>query len=286
MRNCLQILVCGLVFMISSCNKEKLKAPEASYLRIDTADVLITQPNSQGTASSKITDIWVYVDSKFKGAFPVGNLIPIASSGSTDIQIYGGIKNNGISATRMPYYFLQGLDVNLELKPSQTVYMHPKFPYKTSTVFHQIENCEPGGSSFENAPDTDIPFTIITASTSAASNIFEGQGSLSMSMTDALPVCKVRSANTYTLPIAGSTVYMELNYKTNQQIEVGINNDGGDRPALTINPSDGEWKKIYVRLTDVVSEQPTYTYSRIYIKATKQVSSPEIYIDNVKLISE
>ena len=58
-----------------------------------------------------------------------------------------------------------------------------------------------------------------------------------------------------------------------------------ERDALIINPSD-EWNKIYIQLTNVVSTQPTYTGYQVFIKATKEVNNPAIYIDNIKLIAK
>ena len=74
------------------------------------------------------------------------------------------------------------------------------------------------------------------------------------------------------------------NYKCNQPFTVGVIGGGFDeRTALTVNTSD-EWNKIYVQLTKVVSTPPAYASYKVFIHARKEVVSPQIYIDNVKLI--
>lgn len=281
-RYLLYLPFCLFFAVFCACSKSNLQAPVPSYIQIDTALVSVTSPSIQGTTSNKITDIWLYVDQKFKGAYPIGHLIPVVSSGSTDIIIYPGIKNNGISATRLPYVFLQGLNINLNLQPTQTIHYKPLFPYKTAAVFQQVEGFEGNGICFTNAPDASCATTTISGT-----DVFEGAKCLSMSknMTDATPLAKIKTSITYPLPASGAAVYMELNYKTNQPVEIGVYSTGGERPAMTLNPSDG-WNKIYISLTSVVSNQPVYPYNGVYIKAQKQTSSPEIYIDNFKLISD
>jgi len=90
-------------FAFISCNKEKLKAPSAAFIYIPSAQVNTTA--SQGSNDHNITDTWVYVDEQFKGAYPLGSIIPVVGGGNTKITLFGGIKNNGISATRQSYAF-------------------------------------------------------------------------------------------------------------------------------------------------------------------------------------
>ena len=91
-----------LILFFYGCSKEKLKAPDAYFFKINTISVAVTTPSIQGTTSHKITDLWLYVNGNYKGAYPTGSLLPIATYGPSKIQIYAGIKNNGISATRIP----------------------------------------------------------------------------------------------------------------------------------------------------------------------------------------
>ena len=107
-----------------------------------------------------------------------------------------------------------------------------------------------------------------------------------MGMNDAKPTSKIVQTTPYFLPTGGEPIYLELDYKCNQSFVVGVIGGGSDeREALTINPSD-DWNKIYIQLTNVVSRQPTYATQgyQVFIRATKEVNSPKIYLDNIKLI--
>ena len=66
---------------------------------------------------------------------------------------------------------------------------------------------------------------------------------------------------------------------------MATNNSINGSCLTTIFNASTTWNKIYVQLTAAVSTQPTYLFYEIYMKATKQTESPEIYLDNVKLVT-
>lgn len=266
-----------------SCNKDKFKAPESSYLVINPVKLKTT--SSQGANSHNITDIWYYVDGKFKGVFPVGSVMPVVSTGNTEIILYAGIKNNGISATRLPYPLFNSFTINQDVEAGKTYTFSPEFEYNSGAFFYYAEDFGIGvptgtvaGSWFSSAGDSAYVLTSDPAKT------YGGTGnSVFMSMSDAKPTAVMLQNTAYFLPAEGSIVYLELNYKCNQPFEVGVIDGGSsERTALTVNTS-GEWNKIYVQLTSIISNQPLPNY-KVFIKARKSVESPEIYIDNVKLI--
>ena len=273
-----------IVFLVlASCNKTKLKAPEAAFIVINNPTVL-TNPTIQGTNSHKITDIWYYVDDNFKGVFPIGSIMPVLGTGNSKITLFAGIKNNGISATRLPYEFYQGHVINQYFESGKTYTFSPVFEYLTSAVF-PTEGCEDyEGSGVKYFSVGDSSTVVI----SDINKVFGGIGhSVFMSMSNSKPTSKIKTSTSMSLPVGGTPIYLELNYKCNQPFEVGVIAGTTEvRPALTVNSSP-EWNKIYIQLSQAVSTQPTYNYYDIYIKATKQsdVPTPEIYIDNIKLVT-
>jgi hypothetical protein len=277
------LLFCHLIFLFS-CDKDKLKAPQSSFLVVDP--VTLTTTPSQGSNSHKITDIWYYVDGQFKGIFPVGNVMPIISSGNAEITLFAGIKNNGISATRAPYSLYNSVTIHQDVEPGKTYTVSPNFEYNSGAFFYYCDNFDLGsgttGSYFTPVGDSFYVYTADPAKT------FGGIGkSVYMSMSDSKRSAEMLQSIPYFLPSGGATIYLELNYKCNQPFTVGVIGTGSSAPerrtALTVNKSD-DWNKIYVSLTSVVSMQPTFPSYQVFIHADKRVTSPEIYIDNVKLI--
>ena len=281
----IRFLLCTIVFLVlSSCNKTKLQSPGAAFIVVNNPTVY-TNPTIQGTNSHKITDIWYYVDDNFKGVFPIGSIMPVLGSGNSKITLFAGIKNNGISSTRLPYEFYQGTVIQQDFEIGKTYTFSPVFEYLTGAVFPSqgCEDYEGPGVKYLSVGDSAT--LIITD----VNKVFGGIGkSLFMSMSDLKPTAQIKTSLPMTLPVGGTPIYLELNYKCNQPVEVGVIAGTTEvRPALTVNPSS-EWNKIYIQLSQAVSTQPTYVYYDIYIKATKQgdVATPEIYIDNIKLVTK
>jgi len=271
-----------LVFVISlsiffSCKKDDLKAPLASFLVVKNPTLKTT--NSQGNNHHKITDIWYYVDGEFKGVFPLGSVMPIVKNDKAEITLFAGIKNNGITATRVPYVFYDALKFTQNLESGKTYTILPEFEYTSSAVFAYAQNFDSPGSQFMSAGDS--AYMMITDPSKTFGGI---GGSIFMSMNDVKPTSKMLQTVPYYLPSGGVPIYLELNYKCNQSVQIGVIGGGVDeRPAITLNPTS-DWNKIYIQLTSVVSAQPTYAGYQVFIKAKKEVEKPEIYIDNVKLI--
>lgn len=262
-----------------SCKKDSLKSPTASFLVVDRVSLKTT--SGQGANSQKITDLWYYVDGQFKGTFPIGSVMPIVTENNATITLFAGIKNNGISATRLPYEFYKQISFNQTVEAGQTYTVSPEFEYTSNSIFNYTQDFSSTGSQFSSVGDSA---TVIVTSPSLT---YGGTGgSLFMGMSDAKPTAKYLQTTPYFLPTGGEPIYLELDYKCNQPFIVGVIGGGSDeREALTVNSSD-DWNKIYIQLTSVVSRQPTYAAQgyQVFIKATKQVNSPQIYLDNIKLI--
>ena len=198
-----------IVFLVlASCNKTKLKAPEAAFIVINNPTVL-TNPTIQGTNSHKITDIWYYVDDNFKGVFPIGSIMPVIGTGNSKITLFAGIKNNGISATRLPYEFYQGHLINQYFESGKTYTFSPVFEYLTGAVF-PTEGCEDyEGSGVKYFSVGDSSTVVI----SDINKVFGGIGhSVFMSMSNSKPTSQIKTSTSMSLPVGGTPIYLELNY--------------------------------------------------------------------------
>lgn len=280
----LLLCICILnLVLCSSCNKEKLKAPTASFMVV--SNPAVSSSADQGENSQKITDIWLYVDGNYQGAFPIGNTMPIVAKNNANIAFLAGIKNNGISATRQPYSFYKKIEFTKDIEAGKTYTYNPVFEYKDDLDFIIEAFSTTIGTTYTNAGDTSYSITNDPAKTYGGIG-----GTLFMGMSDAKPVAKIISNIPYPLPAYGALVYLELDYKCNQQIVVGVsgydsNGDGPERPAIALNPTEG-WNKIYIQLSTAISTTPVYSNYKIYFKAIKTplVENPEIYLDNIKVI--
>jgi hypothetical protein len=241
--------------------------------------------SSQGANSLKVTDLWYYIDEQFQGCYPIDGIVPIVANGTANIKFFGGIRNNGIGETRQPYYFFKPISFTQAVEAGKTYTYNPVFEYISSAKFPVKENFELPGVLFQNENNPgDSSYVIVTN----PSLVYGGTGkSLFLGMSDAKPTANIVTTTASSVPLSGARIYMELNYKCNQEITVGVIGGSEKRGAIVLNATDN-WNKIYIDLTTVVNTAPTYSYYNFYISATKNadVANPAIYLDNVKVVTE
>jgi hypothetical protein len=259
-----------------ACDKHPAKAAffiEPSGINLQTTAV-------QGSGSHKISDLWLYVDGQYQGCYPVGKLLPVPNEGRpVTIHMFAGIKNNGISTTRVPWRLYDIFRLDTTVESGRTVSIPVTFRYSPATTFTWVENCEgePSlGIRKSSKSDADLIFP--------ASQSFEGK-SVGMVLTPQDVIGQMESAAEFGLPRFSLDVYLELNYKSNSPFVVGvIDSDGLERAALVINPQE-EWNKIYVQLASVISVEPASPRFKIYLRMDNhEQKNLELFVDNLKLV--
>lgn len=277
-----------LLILFIGCNKEKHKAPEAFFIKPEGISLAVSNPSLQGTTSNKITDIWYYVNGQFKGAYPIGRLLPIASTGATELAFFPGIKNNGISATRVPYEFYNAIYIDTSVSPGTIVNRNFQFQYKSSAVFRWMENFEGFGTvtgiSIQKSNTTDTTFTILNKSTNPSADVYEGNKCLYFAVDDNRRLAQFESVAQFPLPKNGATVYLEMDYKCTAGFEIGVYAGSSYWSIAGINTSE-YWNKIYIRLSEGVSNLQGNCgwYVRTFKNDGAAVN--EFWIDNLKIVS-
>ena len=93
----------------------------------------------------------------------------------------------------------------------------------------------------------------------------------------------------YTIPHAA--VYLEMNFNISNSLTVGVITYGSSvlyqTPVVTLNPTNGSWKKIYIDLTTTLNAYPGMSSYRVYLgtfinQGTKQAT---LLFDNFKLVT-
>lgn len=282
-----------LVLLQGACNTFDKKEPIPSYIRITNIDLKVPSDNSQGSSSSNVTDAWVYINDNLQGVYPMPTKFPVLLSGSAKISVRSGIIQNGIDATRIDYPFYNAWDTTIELKEKEILSLKPRINgYRSGTVFHLIEDFEGIGLSLEKTSSS----TNDIYKTSNSAVVFEGNNCGKFEILSGSVDVTVATTKLYNLPKQGASVFLELNYNTNQAMEVGIMAQNGAQikqsSVLGLRASTNEqgvntWKKVYIDLTQAVSNETFSSGYKIYFYAKQAVgvSNPLFLIDNVKLIS-
>lgn len=266
------------ILFLASCKKGRT-ADETFF--IQPGQVKVIPAVKQGTGSHKITELWMYVNGKFQGAYPAGSLLPIISKGQpVKINILAGIRNNGISDTRIFWSFYNVFELDTFVEAGKTVPRDINFTYNPFTVFAWNEDFESNaGYTLRKSPVSSVSFRIADPAES-----FESR-SISLSLSGDSIIGQIESTSSFTLPTGSSNVYLELNYKGNEDFTVGLIGDNDlFKPALNVS-AQANWNKIYIQLSSAVSEAPVSSKYKVAFRLLKRGDlNPKIFLDNIKLV--
>ena len=275
------------MLVFEGCNMINPKEEEASYIAINSVNVT-TDVALQGSNSANISDAWIYVDDQLVGAFELPCRIPVLQSGSHKVSIGAGIQLNGLSTLRTPYLFYrfhQQENVNLEV--GQTTVISPTFSYFDSLTFAFKANFDDlSGNKLTSTSSSDTTLSLCND----AARVFEGAGSCLVELFRDSGFVDFQMIDPVSLPQGGANVFMEINYKTNQDLLVGLRSyytgaSTKEEQLITLRPTSS-WNKVYINLTRQVSSQINASNFRIFFQTTKPSGSEplEVLIDNFKII--
>lgn len=277
----------AFILLIGSCTKTSIEEIP-SYLAIDTMSISTT--SFQGTASQNIFDAWVYADNELIGAFEMPAQFPVLKSGTSVLTIFAGIKLNGINETRVPYPFYQQISKTVNLEREQVTELgHMKFAYVEGTKFAWKESFEQGNLSLDPTARSEVNFVRTALPELAAAFPYETNEYAAKVVIPAdTLVFECVSHDSFELPTSGTSVFLELNYKSNNPFTVGLFVNStvvSQRSVLVVNPSS-TWNKIYINFTPTISNFTDADSFRVFFTAMKSTTdaNAEIKFDNIKLV--
>ena len=245
---------------------------------------------NQGTSSEEITEVWVYANDKSLGVYDLPAKIPILDLGTSNIRIFAGIKNNGISNSRIRYPFYAPFDTTLTISSFQIDTIVPNFSYYNFAVINE-KTFESGNFLTQTGANNGTFST-----TNNNLQVFEGSRSGLGHLDAGMSLLYFKDDDNLTYA-SGDNVFLEMNYSSNNTFSVGfITTTGGitaKNMALIINPtSSGDgltpvWKKIYIDFGYILQQNPNAQFHEWYIEAVPSNSSVpvNIFLDNLKWVT-
>jgi len=290
MKKILQLV--AMLFLASACTKNN---PDPTWIEINPW-VLIENPDeAPGTAgelSSNITDAWVYIDNVLIGVFELPCNIPLITSGSSVVKVFPTVLNNGISATKKIYPFMEPYEVTVDLVQNETTTINPITQYYKGLTYW-IEDFEAAGHEIEDDPLSLVSMTHISGD--PINGEFNGNkfGRITLDETNHTYVGYTNSATGLNLP-TGTDIYLEIDYHNTNRITTGLLaidavNGAVPNPNIQMNAQDDAdvvWKKIYIELREIVAGSPSADYFELSFESLidDDEATGEINIDNIKVI--
>lgn len=284
-----KLLLLIVLSFIISCDVFDPRAEVPAYLSITGFDV-IADSATQGTDKQNITDAWVYINEQLQGVYELPAKFPVIANGSYSVKIYPGIKINGISANRTKYTFLTHYEeTNFKLIPGVTSTLNGKTTYRNNLTFVWLENFESQGISLIKNINSDTTFNVINGGANSFNNSRFGQVTLEGNKKS----FQINSFKGFQLPKNGnSAIIMELHYNVTAELTVGIiaNQPGNTsvNPLVVLNPTKGNWKKVYINFTELVNTYRSANDYSFYFsgKLPSNATQATFCLDNIKLIYE
>lgn len=285
------------LYAATGCYKFEGDQTVPAYISIDGINLDTYYPE-EGTNSSDITDIWVYVDDVLIGIYEFHEsdsapaTFPVLATGKHKLEIRPGIKLNGISSTRVPYPFYQPILYDeFDFIPG-TVHDLGELTtsYFSNIKFEWFEDFEQPEISIESASWSDTmilrtnPVNNPVAFLSPNSR-YSGVINLDSDRTE----YGGTTFNSFPSQTPGTVIMLEMNFKTNNYVTVGLlirdTYDIIEKDLIILNHSS-EWKKIYINLGANLSLYPQSIDYKIIFRAKLDgdVTNASIYLDNFKIV--
>lgn len=267
---------------LTGCSRREAEVPHMIHV---PAIALETTP-AEGTNSARIEDVWVYTETDVHGAFPLPADIPWpVSAGPATLRFLPGIRANAVSATRQPYPFYSTLELGIFPEAGGADTLSFTTSYNDFAQVMVVEDFELANRFTESATSTAQVLR-----TTDPDWVFEGEAAGLVEMT-ASTALLVAATNEQQLDLnPDGPCWLELDFKCNQAFAIGLeahNLVQSERtPILVLNPTDGDWKKIYLDLGPVVRSATLASWFEVALDATfdGSVDTARIAIDNLKIV--
>lgn len=282
------ILLLSIIFILSSCVKNN---PDPAWIEVNEWQLNsnIDLSGLEGELTESITNAKVYVNDDLLGIFEVPFRIPVLKSGPCNIKVYPVVINNGISATKKLYPFLNLYEIDAELIQNETLTINPVTSYKSITNFW-VEDFEDINNSIENDANTSLATLQLSNENLTA---FNGNfcGKVTLNQNDTTWVAN--TTEQLAIP-KGSECYLEIDYYVTNDLYTGllyVNPDNTTQNNVNIrlngqSPEEAVWKKIYIELKELVIASPNQAQFLQTFSAFLDEGDSEglIYIDNIKVL--
>ena len=188
-------IFCLILFSIAFLSCEDFEGEQTipAYLKIDSIALKIVSP-SQGSASSKITDAWVYIDEQLIGAFELPATIPLLYTGKHRLTIIPGIRMDGMVQLRAYYPLYNQIRREIFLSPDSVTIIKGNLingkntiytTYKDLVQFSWSENFEDENLALDTTKKSNVNFMLTPEDDPAT---FEGlhSGKIILTLTDTI----------------------------------------------------------------------------------------------------
>jgi len=296
-----------VLLCVAGCNRFRGDQEIPSYLRIDSISII---PAFGLTPTSGIVDAWITLDGWNIGCYQLPLCIPVLKRGESEVLIQAGILRNNLSLRRGIYPFYSGVKFTVNFVEDSIINVTLKEDKKMQTAvtmrnsYQYLLLNEDFERSGRHSFDTISGFGSVllemkqcnTVPASTPEHLYGDKvGHIRLKKGDS---CCIQTRETFIkgteteLPY-NQPIFVEIDYLTNNQFEVGVVSRMSNRPyfhpiVIVGSQRNPEWSKIYVEISNFITEQLYNGVEefKIFIRSKLDDDNQEanIYLDNIRLV--
>ena len=296
------ILLLCIILSFFGCKKFKGSQEIPAYLRIEPWS-FATNYDNEGAATYSLPDAWVYVDGSLQGCFEMKShddgkyaMIPVLKEGVHKLQIYPGVKLNGISSTRIQYPFYKPYVISHDFTQGEISTITPSTRYysadSTSMRFRILEDFEDENNiKIDSTVKSQTRVKQISHRTNPNAwmdpyDTINHYRSGWIHLGDSIKKFEIACEELTDFPGTGKYTILEMDYKCTADIVIGMyymTTQISYDDLYYLRPTD-TWKKIYINFSPQITENYNATYIKFYLGGQISNGTADYYFDNIKLI--
>lgn len=257
---------------------------------IDVSSVTVATEQGQGSGSHDIDDLWLAVDGIIVGLRQVPASIPVLKNAisPTELTFFAGVRRNGTNIDAIQYPFYEPIVETVDLVEGETYNLDLDFKYRPNTQFVFVESFD-NSNNFTQDEDEDPMTSFVSSSDDPFEGFASGLGKVNAEHT----IMEVATSASFSdLPFNNSPIYLEMNYRSNLTLNVGLIGSLGTTPIknyyLFLKPTGNDWNKIYIDITNEIALSNLSSYKLVfgieYNEEDTDGGEGFLNLDNVKLI--
>lgn len=271
----------------TGCNVINPEEKIPNYVHIDSFAFETPNYGLYGSASHKITNVWVYFNNNPIGVFDLPCTIPVIVDQPGTLTVVPGIDLNGMKSEEVTYPFYSVDSLHMTPNPGVVQNFAPRTGYIATSKMLWTEDFELGNSFSKFNGDTSL------VRTNDADKVFEKKWSGYVYMDTLYSLSENISSNSAAFkPVIGTTAYLEFDYKSTAPLQIGLETDYTNADPYYayiggFNPHPNTWNHAYVDVTDFINAYEGYQYRVVVGTGLPDGTQSQgwILIDNIKIIS-
>jgi hypothetical protein len=217
--------------------------------------------------------------------------VPVLAAGASDVWVFPGVRENGLSVTPNTYDFLNRHEAKINLEPATITPISPTTSYKTTAIFPwaigRTTFDEPSTVVYEDRDEDAATNYVLTTEEAFAGKC------LRMEVTTDHPTMKIAS-EAVTLPVQqDKQTWLEMHYRNDCDFQLLLTGSTGNNPEQVFPQFQFQekagWTKIYLNLTSALvssgeSKHRLMFWLQLPKGGTVPVTSARVWLDNIRLI--